>query len=600
MHAPSRYFETGGAGSVAALAPERRAVVTVRGARRSVWAAAGVAAVTLVLTLASLLGTNPYQYGLGDNSITLPFVRAYADPGLYPGDFMVAQRIYYYTYLWKALAWAHVHLGVSIHTLFLGIYAVALFATLLAVHLLARRAFGSTRVAVLAQTFLLFGRPTLAGIDTVERMLNTRELALPLALFACLLYLQRHRIAAFVLLGIGYLIHPLTIHPALAMLVVGALVERPRRDLRALAIGLAAFAALAAPVLAWKFHHTPPSLSLFHADPRWLEALRLRSPHHMFPSEWGVSGALHALVVLGLLGVAWRGAPMIHAGDRRLVAAWTITVLALCALGAVFAEVVPIGAAFVFQPLRSFQFLEFFAILGIAQFVVAGIDRAAHPLDAWPAVVAGCALLYGETSQHRPTLLFLAMVVLLVADRLRWRRLGGLGFALATCVLVGGLGIVLAERAAWRGEDTEFSATNAQDPRWLDVQRWARDHTDRSDAFIVPPDQDDEFRVRSERTVYADWEDGGLMNANPAFGIEWLRRMRALGLIEDPDAAPAFRPMEPDRARRIAAEMAWPRRRVFVVRPEDQPMPAFPVRYQNSEYFVAEVTPAASAAAAAR
>lgn len=90
---------------------------------RPVWIAVAVSA---VFTLASLLGTNPYQYGVGDNSITLPFVHAYVNPALYPGDYMVAQRIYYYTYSWKVLAWVHSHLGTPTQVLFLATYVAGL------------------------------------------------------------------------------------------------------------------------------------------------------------------------------------------------------------------------------------------------------------------------------------------------------------------------------------------------------------------------------------------------------------------------------------------------------------------------------------------
>src|SRR5207253_1459691 len=48
--------------------------------------------VVLILTLASALAVNPYHYGDGDNSITIPFLRASLDPRLYPGDYMLAQR----------------------------------------------------------------------------------------------------------------------------------------------------------------------------------------------------------------------------------------------------------------------------------------------------------------------------------------------------------------------------------------------------------------------------------------------------------------------------------------------------------------------------
>ena len=49
------------------------------------------------------------QYGIGDTSISIPFANAAADARLYPGDYLLAQRPYYYTYLWDALGWIHAH-----------------------------------------------------------------------------------------------------------------------------------------------------------------------------------------------------------------------------------------------------------------------------------------------------------------------------------------------------------------------------------------------------------------------------------------------------------------------------------------------------------
>ncbi len=550
--------------------------------------------VTLAFTLAAMLALNPYQFGVSDNSITVPMVRSYVDPQLYPGDFMVGQREFYYTYLWPLLAWMHLHLGPPIRTLYLAWYGVALFATFLAVHLLAWRLFRSMRVAVLAQSFLLFQRPTLAGIDTVENILNTREVALPLVLFALWLALDRRIVWAYVLLGIGYLVHPLTIHPAVVMVTAGALANPKRVPWRSLALGGLAFALLASPVLLWKLAHTPASLRLFAvADPRWLQALRLRSPHHMFPSEWGASAAFHAVLVLGLVAITWVGAAPARPEDRRQVLAWSAAVVVVCAAGAFFAEVVPIGAAFVFQPLRAFQFLEFFAIFGVARVVIVAIDRARHPIDLAPAVIAGCTLLYGVPNQQRPTALFLAMAATLAFGRLRGRPIASRRFVVVTVALVAIAGTIMAARAAHRGDVLAFSASNAQDPSYLDVQRWARDHTAPRDAFIVPPQVDDEFRVRSQRTVYADWEDGGLMNANPAYGIEWLRRMRALGFHAGEDIDSEFRPPDAVRLRRIAAEMSLPGRRVFFVSPASGGARGFPVRYRNSAYLVGEVVDSA-------
>ncbi len=408
-------------------------------------------------------------------------------------------------------------------------------------------------------------------------------------LFALLLCLERRTVWAFVLLGIAYLIHPLTVHPALVMVVVASVVAR--RPAASLAAGVGAFGLLAAPVLAWKFAHTPQSLQLMAADPRWVEALHLRSPHHMFPSTWGLGMAIHTTLVLSLLPFAWRWWSPREGDDGRVLVAWVATVIVLCLGGVFFAEVVPIGAAFLFQPLRSFQFLEFLAILGVANLVVAVCSKAKHPLGVAPAIIAGWALVYGVPNVARVAGVFQALTVVLAWERLGRLRLNDRQFALAACVLVVVTGAWLAERAWSRGDFGNFSASNAQDARWLAVQRWARDHTDVRDAFIVPPAGYDEFRVESQRAVYADWEDGGLMNSNPAYGLEWLRRMRILGFTGDVDSDSSFRPMNPEQVRRIAAEMELPGRTVFLVGPLEQRGLGFPVRYQNAAYVVAQVAP---------
>src|SRR5262249_39973395 len=68
----------------------------------------------LAFTLASMFGFNPYQYGVSDTSISIPFTKVAADPSLYPGDYLIAQRPYYYTYLWDALGWIHAGTGVRL------------------------------------------------------------------------------------------------------------------------------------------------------------------------------------------------------------------------------------------------------------------------------------------------------------------------------------------------------------------------------------------------------------------------------------------------------------------------------------------------------
>jgi uncharacterized protein DUF6798 len=273
-----------------------------------------------------------------------------------------------------------------------------------------------------------------------------------------------------------------TTHFVLAMLIVASVVVRRPGWLRRLATGLLAFLAVASPLLVWRLRRAPPSLDLFAADPGWLEALRLRSSPHMFPLSWGPPALVHGLVTVSIFLLAARLGD--ETSDERHVvvrsAVWTI--IALCLAGIVFAEWLPMGVVFLLQPLRSFAFLE----------------------SGWRE---------GRLARH---------------------------FAAATACL--------ACLSAWacylddeRHGGSDFSIDVAARPGWRDVQHWAKAHTEVRDAFIVPPDEDGEFRVEGERTVYGDWEEGGLMNGDPVFGRAWLRRMRALGYEDAASGGHRFR-----------------------------------------------------------
>lgn len=546
--------------------------------------------VALVFALASMFGTNPYQYGVGDNSITIPFVKAFANPRLYPGDFMLAQRPFYYTYLWNTMGWILLHLRASLPWLFLSVYFAGLVGTFLAVYVLAMRLFDRVGVALLALLFLLFTRSTLAGIDTIELTLNARHVAVPMCLFALVLFLERKTVRAFALMGLSYLVHPLTTHYGLAVLLVASIVELPRRGVRPLLLGLGAFLLIACPLITWKLMHTPPTLHLLAADARWVQALRMRSSHHMFPFTWGWPKLVHVVLVLVLISLGWRTRPRDNPEDHRIIATLFWTVVSLCVAGVVFTEWMPLGAAFLLQPLRSFELLEYTAMLYVANRVHRGFLQSRQPAGILAAVPVGLAVYVGVESSSLPGILFLAVVAVMATGRfLRRVRLTEAHRVIAVCGLVILTGGGLYRRDAIEADRDGFSFSNAQDVRWLDIQRWARVHTDVRDAFIVPPEQYDEFRIEGERTVYADWDDGGLMNSNPAYGLEWLRRMQMLGFPRHPTRRSEFRPLTATDCLRIAAELNGDGRRVFLARPLSLGSLGFPIRYRNAHYMIAEI-----------
>jgi hypothetical protein len=81
---------------------------------------------------------------------------------------------------------------------------------------------------------------------------------------------------------------------------------------------------------------------------------------------------------------------------------------------------------------------------------------------------------------------------------------------------------------------------------WVAVSDQARLHSEANARFIVPPELTlADFRAFAERTIYAGWKDGTQAFFDPAFGVEWMRRMRQLAGSPGASGAARF-PTEDD------------------------------------------------------
>lgn len=571
--------------------------MTTRATRASISLGLGELAVILVFTLASALAVNPYYYGTGDNSITIPILKASINPALYPGDYLLAQRPFYYTFLWDALGLIHSRLSVSLPALFFTVYLAALYFTFLGIYRIACALFENRDTAFLALLLLLFSQKALGGVSTIERTLCTRGVAIPLLLLAIYCFVRRDVLWSFFLLGLAYLIHPLTTHYVLAMVVVISLVESPRRGLKPLLMGIPMFLLVASPLLAWKLQYSPASFHLFSADPQWVLAMRYRSSHHMFPFTWGWVAFLRLSLTLLLGGIAWWHRSPEHEERHRMfwIAGWTVVLL--CVAGLVGSELRPAGIVFVAQPLRSFQFLIYFTILYLSSYLKSWMTGARWPLVALTSLAIAAWFEISADRESVPFLVFLVLGILVVARRRLWRGELARGAFVWTVTGLCCLAAFLCYSSDLREGDSTLAVVEEASP-FLDVEHWAKTHTDVRDGFIVPPYEFEEFRVHGERTVYADIEDGGLMNANPAFGREWLRRMRMLGLTNPMPpwkgnarsrSMSEFSRIQIAQLRKIAREMRLPARHVFLVWPRSGRALPFPLKYRNDEYVVYKV-----------
>lgn len=540
-----------------------------------------VAFVILVFTVVSIWGINPYRYGLHDQSITTSYLKTYVDDKLYPNDYLVAGRTYYTSYLWPALGWLIKFLGVNTPALFFAGYCIALYMTFLGVYLIAMTLWGKAEIAFLALFFLLFSKDVPGGVFTVESLFLTRTAALPILLFSINFFLKRKFLLSFALQGIAFLVHPLTAIFVIAMTSVASAIHLKDIGIKKFVHSFFAMLALASPILFWKVRSSPDSHTLFYADPRWVEVLRLRMFWVIFPLSWTkkvfVQAGLHLLTFL----IAWKHKP--QSWHHCVVLAFAGTVIALCAIGTIFSEFIPLPIVMSLQIMRNFRFLMYFSMIYFANYFLTEISLRESIFDKLLVALASIGILLGAAYWEYALAAFLFLAILLILGQLvRWQALTQNYFILALVAIV----LVLGCGAYLRNDN--FSIENAQEENWLDVQKWARKSTDLEDVFIVPPNLDG-FRIESERTIYGDWKDGSEMGLNPSFGYEWFERMKALGYQKGISLEDGFKNLDETDFINIANTIRVNGHRAFLVMFKERDTLDFPVIYTNERFTVYEI-----------
>ncbi len=547
------------------------------------WKTVFVVALTiLVFTIVSTLSINQYWYGTSDQSITIPFLKAFINNNLYPNDYLLTQRPYYYTYLWNVLGFLVKYLNISIPALFFLSYFTAIYMTFLGVYLITITLFKKKGVAFLSLFFLLFSKRALAGAITLDSIFITRVAALPILLFSIYLFFKKKYLLSFLLQGIGFLVHPMTTVYVIAIIFVSSIVNLRDIGIRRFLLCITVLIISSSPILIWKVLHSPVSLNLLYANPKWIELLRLRSPGHIFPFSWEKDVFFKTVLLLCVFFISWKHRP--KPDYHRIVVTFTATIFTMCAAGIIFSEFVPLSIVLNFQFLRSSQFVVFFAMIYFSNYFFAEIQFRESIFNKLVVAFVSIGIFYGATGWKYAYVVFLALSVFLIFYHFVYRR----EFLLSKYFVLSLVVIVLVLGSGAYLKKGNFLIDNAQEGKWLDVQIWAKQNTSPKDMYIVPPTIEG-FRVESERTIYGDWKDGTLMNFNPNFGYEWFRRMKKLGYREGTAFKEGFKNLTETDFVNIANEETRNGHRTFLVMFKERDTLNFSIVYKNEKFIVYEV-----------
>lgn len=520
--------------------------------------------IIFTLTLFSIL-INGYQFGELDHALDIPSMKKYHDSSLYPNDFLMTAQPFYYTYLWYFLA---SFIGyIDIELLFFSVFLLVHFFTYFMIYKIALLLFKDERVAYLSILLLLVPKVSLGGVMTYDMILTKRSFVLPFLMLSIYYFLKEKYPKAFFICGLMFNFHAMSSFFVFFMFLVYFIRQKfinPRLPL--------IFFISASPLLVWILQSSSFSL-VMGGD--WLEIIRQRFSHHIFPFSWSFKYWFISLQIPMLFLFSLRYKPV---GDiHEKIHSFIVAIILMCAIGTIFVELLPISLIIKFHVFRSTKFLVIFAVIYIANLLKHLQNKEHLKIVSWGILAAIffnyyqiliffiLALLSLEFKNHQT--MFKGLIALSVATGLililstvfniyliEFLDVGSLKFGeyrLAGFFFIFFI-IFILDRLKNRISPEDFTRIvtlnilmvlifisvgsvymqhvlpdKSLQKDWINAQIWAKENTPPETVFVTPSSIQG-FRIYSERSIISDWKDGGWVFLDEDYAIEWSKRMEDL------------------------------------------------------------------------
>lgn len=485
-------------------------------------------ALFLAATVITLLVLG-YHFGTFDQFVHIPFLKKYVDPSLFPNDAFIDLRRESYSYFWAMLApLARMDLE-NYRVLQWGMFALYIVVTYLSfwgLWELSLLLFNSPPAALLGTLAFAMPHVGFAGFPVFEFSLLNRTFALPFAIFAVLLYLKGRPRWAFLVCGLLFNIHVITVNFLMAMFLLDAAIRWRALGWRRITFGLALFFIGAAPVLIWRL--TSPA-SRAALNPAWFDVTARGSLYNLF---FLIAPYLHILFVtasglstLALYAIARRTAPAPSAEHERAVQHFILAVIVILSVQAITVLIVPIDLLNQLQIIRVGMWANIFGYLYFAHYLVRRMQ--AGTLVGADRVILVSAYL----GSFLPFIPLLVLAIQTWIASVRWRAV--LAAATAIGLFAFAINLVL-QLGVWSPGIYPFGPNTA----WEQIQRCARERTSKDALFITPPEKwsfyTSDWRTFSERSTVVTHADLLMIALAPGYYDTWHERFVDLapGAIE--------------------------------------------------------------------
>ena len=535
----------------------------------------------LGLTLFSLTYQGVFfGLGEGDHSIHVPFIRYFNQPQLYPHDLLVSSASQYFTYYLKLMTLAAKF--IPLEKLYFGLHCLARLAWIWAIYYLGRTWDLKPPAALLGAAMLALPK-VFFHFSPLARGLIHSAIAWPLLLLALAWIWRERYLAAFLVIGVTFNLHPL-LTTYLSIIVAALFLYRLTSGhdyswLKTALPGAALALLLAWPTLSWIINSLTQTTSI---SPQW-QALNLaRHKHFSKPAAWSIAIYLEFffLLLLFLHGM--------FSKSRQLSRTWLVyglSVMLLTLIGLPFFPWQMKTFLFKAQFVRASQFFYFPALLFSADLIYRSVESQPTGSRYFLASLSALSLIFIQGIAYGTNLiLFCGFLIFLaaryLADKKRvdlvvfmiwlvmtlvglgriiiftwslppthalnnmhsisWQTVGGVflssallslailfrksrwGFRLgltAALLVLGGL--------CWQQAQLNQRQKKRLDT-WREVQLWAQEQTSLDSVFITPP-QLDGWQVFSQRSGVFDYKSLTSIHWGPQNTEQWIERLNDFG-----------------------------------------------------------------------
>jgi hypothetical protein len=470
----------------------------------------------LAAALISILFTG-YYFGTFDQSAHIPFLKAWADPSLYPNDPFIALRKDQFSFFWYFFV-PFLKLGILEPAMFFThLLATTLFFT--AVWDLGMTLFGEPLVALFGVMSFIFPHTGFVGFPVIEFSLLSRTFVLPFLIFAVNNFLRKREGFAYLILGVIYNLNLLMTNFVLITLVTCCLVDIRKIGWRKLAFCIVLFFVGAIPVLIWKIQSGTglnPGVR-----PEWFSTITrggLFQIFYIFSNTPFMLLSLGGISSIAMFIVALR---YDHTKEHDFQMTYLMAGLILIMVFQVITTLwLPLTSVIQMQFSRASLFILIFAYIYFAGYIVK--EYTAGKIAGGNLIlIAGCFFL-----SVSPAIPLIAWLIYRIYPSIFENRKIAAGVILV--IMMGIYFKVFAALNIWKPGIHVYSKPSA----WIDVQNWARNNTTKEAMFITPPQEvglyQPDWRVLSERGTIASFYDIFEIALKPDYLPIWKPRFENL------------------------------------------------------------------------